>query len=291
MVQYSYDAFGRLIERTVTNTPTRYYYAGWQLIEERDGSGTLQRKYVYGPSIDEPVRMSSSGTNYYFHAVALDSITEITDATGGLVEQYRYDAYGAPTIYDSNGSPLSASAISNRLLFTGRDRDPDTGLYNFRYRYYSPTLGRFAQPDPIRLHGGSLNLYGYVWNNPLVYLDPFGLSSWHWSGWDLIPPVAFVHAFYDVGAGFSEGLIGLSHAMDSASSTASSLASTYDSASSPGGSVPSTMGGPVTGALPGIGSGIAAGISGIPGTPFTGDVPDDLIGTAVGGAITGAGCP
>ena len=191
VVQYSYDVFGRLIERQTSGTSqttNRMYYAGWQLTEERDGTGTLLHKYVYGPGIDEPVRMSSSGTNYYFHADALGSVTEITDVTGAVVESYTYNVYGTPTIYDSNGSPLSASAISNCLMFTARDRDPDTGLYNFRYRYYSPSLGRFVQPDPMGLAGWDLNLYRYAANNPVNKVDALG-AFWDGSG----PPTSDVN--------------------------------------------------------------------------------------------------
>jgi RHS repeat-associated protein len=156
------------------------YYAGWQMIAEYNGAGSLQRKYVYGPGIDEPVRMTSTGgagTNYFYHADGLGSVTEITGTTGQLVECYRYDVYGTPTFYNAAGSPLSASAISNRLLFTGRDRDPDTTWYNYRHRYYNPTLGRLVQPDPIRIAGGHFNLYVYTRNAPGTWRDPLGLDT------------------------------------------------------------------------------------------------------------------
>ncbi|HMP84420.1 MAG TPA: RHS repeat-associated core domain-containing protein, partial [Verrucomicrobiota bacterium] len=46
----------------------------------------------------------------------------------------------------------------------------------FRYRYYSPTLGRFVQTDPIGVEGG-LNLYGFVSNGPVSKNDPMGLAA------------------------------------------------------------------------------------------------------------------
>ncbi len=55
-VYYSYDALGRQIQRIAGNSTNRLYYAGWQLVSEYDGAGNLQRKYVYGPGIDEPVQ-------------------------------------------------------------------------------------------------------------------------------------------------------------------------------------------------------------------------------------------
>jgi RHS repeat-associated protein len=136
------------------------YYAGWQLIAEYNGAGTLQRKYVYGSGIDEPFRMTASNTNYYYHADGLGSITEVTDVNGNLVEQYRYDVYGTPTMYNAGGSVIGALALGNRMLFTARDRDVDTGWYNYRYRYLNSSLGRFVQSDPIRT-GGGFNWYSY----------------------------------------------------------------------------------------------------------------------------------
>jgi len=82
-------------------TTNRLYYAGWQMIAEYNGAGALQRKYVYGPGIDEPIRLTSTGgagTNYFFHADGLGSVTEITGATGQMIESYRYDVYGTPTL-------------------------------------------------------------------------------------------------------------------------------------------------------------------------------------------------
>lgn len=70
----------------------------------------------------------------------------------------------------------NVSQISNRLLFTGRDRDSDTGWYNYRNRYYNPGLGRFVQPDPIGIFGGDVNLYGYCLNSSLNFTDPNGLA-------------------------------------------------------------------------------------------------------------------
>ena len=132
----------------------------------------LVRKYVYGPGIDEPVRMSGP-KKYYYHTDGNGNITVMTDSGGFTVEKYSYDVYGNVAIVPDHGNGLSDPIIGNRLMFQGRDRDPDTGLYNFRHRDYSPALGRFMQPDPARLAGG-LNLYASFYNNPVNYCDPMG---------------------------------------------------------------------------------------------------------------------
>jgi RHS repeat-associated protein len=179
-VHYRYDALCRLVERVAGHSTNRLYYAGWQLIAEYDGTGALQKKYVYGPGIDEPIRLTSLRspiTDHYFHCDGLGSVTEITGADGALVESYRYDVFGTPTFCNANGVATNASAIGNRLLFTGRDRDPDNGWYNYRYRYYNPALGRFVQSDPIGIWSGDFNSYRYALSNPLRWKDSFGLEA------------------------------------------------------------------------------------------------------------------
>jgi len=64
---------------------------------------------------------------------------------------------------------------------TGKERDPESGLDYFGARYYGSALGRFSSPDePLadQYVGDpqSWNLYGYVRNNPLKNVDPFGLD-------------------------------------------------------------------------------------------------------------------
>lgn len=54
-------------------------------------------------------------------------------------------------------------------------KDPETGLYYYRARYYDPKWGRFISEDPIRFAGG-MNFYAYAENNPVTYTYPFGES-------------------------------------------------------------------------------------------------------------------
>ena len=123
------------------------------------------------------------GTNYYYHADGLGSVTEVTDRFGLKAESYTYDVYGTPTIYNASAIPVSQSAIGNRLLFTARDRDPDTTLYNYRYRYYSPSLGRFVTPEALSVREDGWNLYLYTENSSVNWADPDGLSKIKVSGY------------------------------------------------------------------------------------------------------------
>jgi RHS repeat-associated protein len=178
-VTNTYDAFHRLVERATAGGKLRFVYDNrWRVIAEYDQNDTLVNRYVYGPEIDEPVRMTRMGVHRYYHQAALGTVTEVTARAGIVNERYTYDVYGQPTtIRDGVGNLLTNSAFGNRFLFQGRDRDPDTGLYNFRYRTYSPTLGRFLERDLIRERGG-LNLYASFANQPTRWDDPKGLTIW-----------------------------------------------------------------------------------------------------------------
>lgn len=82
--------------------------------------------------------------------------------------------YGEVTIFDGSDNSLTASAIGNPYLFTGRRYDPESDNYYYRARYYSHKLGRFLSQDPLGFDAGDYNLYRYVFNNPTNATDPTG---------------------------------------------------------------------------------------------------------------------
>jgi RHS repeat-associated protein len=145
-------------------------YLGTTLIAEMNGSNQLIRRYVHGPGDDAPlVWYEGSGTSdkRWLHADERGSIVAITDTSGNAIAINRYDEYGIP-----------ASTNVGRFQYTGQAWIPELGMYYYKARIYSPTLGRFMQTDPIGYDDG-LNWYDYVGGDPVNAKDTSGTSS----GW------------------------------------------------------------------------------------------------------------
>lgn len=163
-VEYGYDAAGRLSSRTAGGVTTSFLSDGIDVVLDRSSDGA-EVDYLNGIGIDEKLRQSSAAAGpLYYLQDHLGSTIGLADGLGNVVERQQYEAFG-----------LSAGSLLTRYGFTGRELDPLTRLMNYRARWYDPNQGRFLTEDPIGLAGG-LNLYSYVANNPLRFLDPSGLS-------------------------------------------------------------------------------------------------------------------
>ena len=180
----TYDALGRCMKRVLSNGPTTYYvYDGDKPILEYDGSGTSVGTNVYGKGVDEILERVAVGVTYFPQQNHEGSVNLLTDTSGNAIERYRYDAFGAPTIYTGGWGARSATIYDNRFLFTGREyaatyRATTTAAFNFyeyRARAYNPTLGRFMSEDPKLFDAGDYNLFRYCHNDPVDRTDPMGL--------------------------------------------------------------------------------------------------------------------
>ena len=175
---YRYDGLARRIEKDVAGVITRYVYDREDILLEYDGTNALLARYTHGPGFDEPLVMErdldASGTfeaaeRFVYHTDGSGSVTELTDSTGVVARAYAYDAYGG--IADEVGT------LANPYAYTGREFDAESGLYFYRARYYDAQAGRFLTEDPIGFAAGDVNLYRYVGNNPLNFIDPSGLHQ------------------------------------------------------------------------------------------------------------------
>jgi RHS repeat-associated protein len=185
-LSYSYDPFGKRLSKTVGGVTKYYLYDNEDIIAEYDADGNLIASYVHGQGIDEPISMTRGSSTYYYTFDGLGTVSELTDDSQGVVESYKYDAFGKIESPPATGNPYT---------YTGREYDPESGLYFYRARYYDAGVGRFLSADPIllpRLSQDSytseisaewklpeliqvphlLQPYAYVNNNPINNFDP-----------------------------------------------------------------------------------------------------------------------
>src|SRR5512143_626361 len=101
------------------------------------------------------------------HNDHLGTPQKMTDASGTVVWAADYKPFGEATV--------TVSTITNNLRFPGQYFDQETGLHYNYFRDYNPAIARYIEADRIGLSGG-INLYRYVGNNPITYIDLLGLS-------------------------------------------------------------------------------------------------------------------
>ncbi len=162
---FRYDGLSRrvsIIGKTGgSSTETRYLWCGDQICQRRNGQDIVQRRYY-----PEGEYLPGAGGLFY----AKDHLGSVRDAVstrdGSLAASYDYDPYGNPT--QSSGGGATDFRYAGMLYL------PGANLYLTLFRAYDPVSGRWMSKDPSQESGG-LNLYAYVKNNPLSFVDKLGL--------------------------------------------------------------------------------------------------------------------
>ena len=176
---YGYDAFGR----RVLADGSQFFSDGDDTVQQLIVTGVFKSAYVYGDRIDDVVMgaqdVDSNGSvdRVAYHADDMGNVMAVTNGLGTVLEAYDYDNYGRPRFFNPAGSSIAQSAIGNALLFNGHRYDPETGLYDYRTRYFDPRAGRYTSRDSIGTWGDEENLgngNAYAGNNPWSRLDPNG---------------------------------------------------------------------------------------------------------------------
>jgi RHS repeat-associated protein len=168
-IEYLHDPLGRRIAKKVDGMIVEKYL--WQgltrLLAVYDGSDNLLMRFEYADD-RMPMAMTAAGITYYLTYDQVGSLRVVADAAGDVVKRIDYDSFGN-ILNDTNPS------FEVPFGFAGGLHDRDTGLVRFGYRDYDPDTGRWTAKDPIFFSGGDTDLYGYVLNDPVNLVDPYGL--------------------------------------------------------------------------------------------------------------------
>jgi RHS repeat-associated protein len=163
------------------------YYLDNTYESDQTPTGTKEKFYVGGDAYSAPAVLVKNGAGdwniYYICRDNLGSITQITDASGNVVQELSYDAWGNfrnPLTHEVYATGQEPELFLGRG-YTGHEHLAIFGLINMNARLYDPVLGRFLSPDPyIQMpgFGQNFNLYSYGLNNPLCYVDQNGEFFW-----------------------------------------------------------------------------------------------------------------
>ena len=171
-----------LLKQGTADKLTRYYI-GNKYELDKTANSTKEKLYVGGDAYSAQTVLVKNGTGtwniYYLCRDHLGSITQITDASGNIVQELSYDAWGklrnpaTQAIY----TPGSEPELFLGRGYTGHEHLAVFGLINMNARLYDPALGRFLSPDPYVQNpdfSQNFNRYSYCLNNPLIYVDQNG---------------------------------------------------------------------------------------------------------------------
>jgi RHS repeat-associated protein len=166
-VSYEYDVNDLRVKKTVDAVVENYYLDGDNIAFVTDGVGARTFHYLYRLEADQVLAQDSETGMVWSLADRLGSIDVLVDGSGTIVDQRTYDSFG------NTLSQLDPN-VKFRFGYTGRESDPETGLYYYRARYFDANVGRFISTDPIGFEAGDANLYRYVGNRSTLATDPTG---------------------------------------------------------------------------------------------------------------------
>jgi RHS repeat-associated protein len=178
--KYDYRADGLRVAKSVGAEQTVFVYdRSGQLLGEYDATGTPLREYVWlgetpvAMFTPDPANPAGAPLVYFIHADHVDAPRVVLDRAGNVRWRWLAEPFGA-TAPQTN--PGGLGSFTQNLRMPGQYADAETGLFYNQSRYYDPSIGRYAQSDPIGLAGG-INTYSYVNGDPARTVDPEGLQG------------------------------------------------------------------------------------------------------------------
>ena len=175
---YSYNPNGLRHSKKADGETRVHIWDGANIIAETDGTDLIA-SYTRGIGLLWRSAQLSDLSVYLYNAHG-----DVVGLVGTLELEYDYDAFGNELGEDKlpiHGTSLLAAVFvfrplgDNPFMFCGEYFDSETGTYYLRARIFSPVTGRFTAEDPI---GAGFNWYNYCNNNPILFIDPWGLDAW-----------------------------------------------------------------------------------------------------------------
>ena len=177
--EYTYQSDGLRLRRVVNGWWTYQIWNRGQLSLELNINLHAINRFYNALAVNHRIRSLHHG--FYLYNARGD-VMQRTDNYGNVIYTYQYDSFGTELPPAGNISTTS----NNPFRFGGEYYDWERGEYYLRARSFSPRLGRFTQPDPFwNIHNmqsspaaimQSANLFVFVMNNPVRWLDPSGMS-------------------------------------------------------------------------------------------------------------------
>jgi RHS repeat-associated protein len=148
----------------------RIYQDDYRIAARLNDSGVMSENYVYGSHISTPEYVSKGGYRQRVIRDHLGSPRLVVRTLDGVVSQRMdYNEFGE-VINDTNPG-YQPYGFAGGIYF------PSTKMVKFGARFYDASVGRWLSKDPILFGGGDTNLYGYVLNDPVNFVDPQGRSA------------------------------------------------------------------------------------------------------------------
>ena len=175
-IKYHLNPLNQRVAKEVNGVITEKYL--WRdlttLLAVYDKDDNLIQRYNYA---DErvPTSLTQDNQTYYLHYDQVGTLRVVTDADHNIIKEITYDTYGN-ILQDTNPD------FKIPFGFAGGLHDRDTNLVHFGYREYDPYTAKWTTKDPIDFLGGDTNLYGYVLNDPVNFVDPEGLNPGAFAG-------------------------------------------------------------------------------------------------------------
>ncbi|WP_406612231.1 RHS repeat domain-containing protein [Neolewinella lacunae] len=102
----------------------------------------------------------------------------LIEATEVLQENHYY-----PFGMEMHGGWLAEPGVEQRYGYNGKELHEEVGWHDYGARWYDAAVGRWNAVDPLAEKMSNWSPYNYVYNNPIAYIDPLGLSpyTYNWA--------------------------------------------------------------------------------------------------------------